>query len=605
MAEIDFNILQEYYDNRNYGAAAAYLKTAKAKDYRSQQKLNARIRQLEREDAIQKSIYANLNQEQKEAYAFMQGMNDVGVIPRDRTIIVNGVKTEQKNRYGTNYLNNIRSLRGNDGKVLNRIAINMYSDDDLNAVTSALGIDDINSNNMGISYQPIEGGIHRIVLSRNNKNLYKVLNTINNLTKADNVGVLETIAKDATKGAAIGATVGAGVGTGVGAAFFGIGAAPGAGAGAGAGTVLGGIFGAATGATKELVKAISDNNRFDIYGVAPDGTVYNKNKFNYYNLKAAMDEVNKANDIYSNIKASRKRNETFTEESVVTQFLGAGHAEAYKLLQQGKIDQTTYDAIAKNWEDGYDRLISGADFSKHKVYAWSGDSGEGVVLKKVDNANIPDLKGEVLLAMKEGRVSKALCISGGEIGTLLTISPKKDNDGDWSKAKGEVQKQIFIEGLFEGTAEQAFEADTQTQALKQNQDMKRWNYEQKLSTGATVGYKNNVPYVKVSDKNGNTIISPISESDMLQSLNEANILENSVLEVLANVDENGELPVQTINGKQVKPTVEQMLKTYSIEATNELYPQGSYSERQRIQYQNDMYNAMLALYNRYLNYQNN
>ena len=70
-------------------------------------------------------------------------------------------------------------------------------------------------------------------------------------------------------------------------------------------------------------------------------------------------------------------------------------------------------------------------------------------------------------------------------------------------------------------------------------------------------------------------------------------------------DENGELPVQTINGKQVKPTVEQMLKTYSIEATNELYPQGSYSERQRIQYQNDMYNAMLALYNRYLNYQNN
>ena len=48
-----------------------------------------------------------------------------------------------------------------------------------------------------------------------------------------------------------------------------------------------------------------------------------------------------------------------------------------------------------------------------------------------------------------------------------------------------------------------------------------------------------------------------------------------------------------------------MLKAYSIAATNELYPQGSYSERQRIQYQNDMYNAMLALYNRYLNYQNN
>lgn len=587
MANIDLNILQQYYDNRNYGAAAAYLKTAKAKDYRSQQKLNAHIRQLERDDAIQKSIYANLNQEQKEAYAFMQSMNDVGVIPRDRTIIVNGVKTEQKNRYGTNYLNNISSLRGNDGKVLNRIAINMYSDDDLNTVTSALGIDDINSNDMGISYQPIEGGIHRIVLSRNNKNLYKVLNTIENLSSRS---VLDAAANIANK-----TMIGGGTGFLAGLGFAGIGSVP--------GTLVGSAVGASTGIGEEIYNLVSNSNRFDIYGVAPDGTVYNEKKFNYSNLKAAMDEVNKANDIYSNIKASRERKETFTEESVVTQFLGAGHAEAYKRLQQGKIDQTTYDAIAKNWEDAYDRIISGADFSKHKVYAWSADSGEGVVLKKVDNADTPDLKGEVLLAMKEGRVSKALCISGGEIGTLLTITPKTDDDGDWSKAKGEVQKQIFIEGLFEGTAEQAFEADTQTQAAKQNQDMKRWNYEQKLSTGATVGYKNNVPYVKVSDKNGNTIISPISESDMLQSLNEANILENSVLEVLANVDENGELPVQTINGKQVKPTVEEMLKTYSIEATNELYPKGSYSERQRIQYQNDMYNAMLALYNKYLNYQ--
>ena len=55
MADIDKQVLQSYYDSRNYAAAAEYLRTATAKDYRSQQQLNAHIRQLERDAAIQKS----------------------------------------------------------------------------------------------------------------------------------------------------------------------------------------------------------------------------------------------------------------------------------------------------------------------------------------------------------------------------------------------------------------------------------------------------------------------------------------------------------------------------------------------------------------------
>ena len=318
-----------------------------------------------------------------------------------------------------------------------------------------------------------------------------------------------------------------------------------------------------------------------------------------------MDEVNRANEIYSAINENKEKEQTFTTETVVTQFLGAGHAEAFKALQQGKIDQTTYDKITKNWEDAYDRLVSGADFTKHEVYSWSADSGEGVNLTKVDNANIPDLKGEVLLAMKEGRVSKSLCVKDGEIGTLLTITPQTGKDGDWSDAKGDVQKQIFIQGLFEGTAEQAFEADTKSKAARQNADMKRWNYEQKLPNGVTVGYSAGTPYIKAPDANGNMAISTISEDDMVRNLNESAILENSVLEVLANLDENDELPYQTINGKRVRPSVESMLNAYSIAATNEMYPKGSTTERERIQYQNNMYNAMKSLYDRYYNYQRN
>lgn len=589
MAEIDQQILQQYYDSRNYAAAAEYLRTATAKDYRSQQQLNAHIRQLERDAAIQKSIYNGLDANQKEAYAFMQGLNGVGTIPRNRTITINGVKTKEVNRYGTNYLNYINSLKSNDGTALDRIAIDINSEDDLSLLTSTLGLQNINSNDMGISYQPLVNGKHRIILSRDNKNLYKVLSAVENISSRSGWDILNNIVEKTVLGTGMGAAGGAVVG----------------GVGAGPGAVVGAGVGLGTGIGEEIVNSLIGSDRFNIYGVAPSGNVYSTDEFNYDNLEAAMEEVSKANDIYNDINLVKESQQTFTTKTVVTQFLGAGHAEAFKALQQGKIDPTTFDKIAQNWEDAYDRLISGADFTKHEVYAWSADSGKGVNLTKVDNADVPDLKGEVLLAMKEGRVSKALCIKDGEIGTLLTIDPQKDKDGNWSKGKGDIQKQIFIQGLFEGTAEQAFEADTKSQAARQNADMKRWNYEQKLSTGVTVGYSEGSPYMKAPDAKGNMSISSISEEDMVRNLNENAILENSVLEVLANIDENGELPYQTINGRRVRPTIESMLNAYSIAATNELYPKGSTTERERIQYQNNMYNAMQALYNRYYNYQHN
>ena len=173
MANIDEQTLQSYYDSRNYAAAAEYLRTAVAKDYRSQQQLNAHIRQLERDAAIQQSVYARLDNDQKEAYAFMQGINGNGVIPRNRTIKVNGVDIRETNNYGTNYLNYINSLKSNDGKALDRIAVTINSDDDLHLLASSLGYDNINSNDLGISYQALGDGKHRVIISRDNKNLYK------------------------------------------------------------------------------------------------------------------------------------------------------------------------------------------------------------------------------------------------------------------------------------------------------------------------------------------------------------------------------------------------------------------------------------------------
>lgn len=251
-------------------------------------------------------------------------------------------------------------------------------------------------------------------------------------------------------------------------------------------------------------------------------------------------------------------------------------------------------------EKTYDTLINQADFTQKEVYAWSADSGEGVNLKSVKNELIPDLKGEVMAAMHDNRLTYSLCVSDGELGTLITIAPKAqsgDDKTDWSKKKGEVQKQIWIKGLFEGTAEKAFESDTKTKAARDNADMKKFNYELSLVNGKTVGYKPGTgAYSKTTDKNGNTIYNSISEEEMIHNLNENNIIEEGALAALNSLN-NDSNNYNTSN-------IMDRINSLAISATNELYPQGSATDTEREYYANEIYRTMANLVARYNKLQN-
>lgn len=595
MAQFDEKVLQSYYDNRNYEGAAKYLAAFPAKNPQAQREVNRKIRRLERDAAIQKSILRQASTDEKEAFSFMQGINGNGVIPRDRTLIYNKgtddeYTTQETNSYGTDYLSYMNNLKSNDGTTINRIAINIKSDDDLQALSKSLGFDNINANNLGITYRALNNGGHILVLSTDNKNLYKVLNAAKDISTRKVSSILGNISERMLEGA--------GIGTVLGAPFAGVGAIPGAIVGAGTGLI------ASVG--EEIYRKLENDAKLEICGVDTNGYVYGENEYNYDYVKNAVKTVNKANEVYENLLSKRQKEQTATVETEVSQFLGAGHAEAYEALRRGEIDQTTFDKIQKNWEEYYDRLLTNADFTKKPVYAWSADSGEGVVLKAVDNADVPDLKGEILLALKEGRCSYALATRDGELGTMINIMPKNDKNGEWSKAKGEVQKTIFVEGLFDESANAVFERDTKTIAARQNADMKKYNYELKLANGNIVGYEEGIgSYAKIASKDGQIQTVPISEAEMLHSLNENAIIENSVSEVLANMNEKGELYPQSVNGQMITPSIEDMLQILATAGTNELYPKGSTTDISRAAYQNQLYMKMYQVLNMYLkNYKN-
>lgn len=594
MAEFDAQKLQKLFDLKNYAEAANYLRTTKAKDYSSQLALNSKIHDLEKLAAKQKSIYSNLDNDQKQAYDFISSINTTeGSIPRNRTINIDGQEITQTNNYGTNYLNKINNLISEDNTHINRIGILIENDDDLQALSKSLGYNDIRENTIGIRYKNLgkDEGV-KLYIDTDNKNLYKVLSTVNKLEDKSGWDIFNNIGNEAVKWGAVAGLAGGTIGS----------IAPGI--GTIAGSSIGGLGGMAVGAIKggidEISNAIYRNNKYHIFGVDENDKGYNDNKFNYEDLEDAIALGDKANNIVEEIEASKYKPQNFIVESVTSNFLGAGHAEAYKLYKQHKINGDTYDKIAANWKTAYDTLIKQADFAQKDVYAWSADSGKGTVLESVKNEDIPDLKGQILTSMKDNRVTYSLCVSDGELGTLITITPKAeagDNKTGWSKKKGEVYKQIWVKDLFEGSAERAFEIDTKTKAARDNADMKRFNYELNLVNGKTVGYKENIgAYSKTTDKDGNTIYNSLSEEQMLHELNQNNIIEESALAALnsLNNDPNNYNTENIFN----------RINSLAISATNELYPENTATDTEREYYANEIARTMANIVAKYYRLQN-
>lgn len=593
MAEFDAQKLQKYFDNLNYAGAANYLRKTKAKDYSSQLVLNSRIHELEKLDAKQKSIYSNLDSDQEQAYDFISALYGEGSIPRNRVYEEDGQQKNQVNSYGTEYLNKVSNLKSNDGNNINRIAIDIENDDDLKALAKNLGYADIIDNDLGMSVINLgKNKGTRLIINATNKNVYKLLSATNKLSDKSGWDIMDNMSTEAMKFAGIAAVPGATIGSIV------------PGIGTTAGGALGGLGGMLVGLVKggvdEISNAIYRSNKYKIKGLDDDGKVYDDGDFNYGDLQDAIKIGDKANDIMEEVKATKTTEQNYIAESVVSNFLGAGQAEAYKLFKQHKINLDTYNKIKANWKEAYDNLISQADFTQNDVYAWSANSGKGVVLESVDNELIPDLKGEVMAAMNDNRVTYSLCVSDGELGTLITIAPKNqsgDGKNDWSTKKGEIQKQIWVKGLFESSAERAFESDPKTKAARDNADMKRFNYELPLVTGKTVGYKPELgAYSKTTDKNGNTIYTSISEEEMLSSLNESNVIEEKALEALnlLNNDPNNYNTNNIIN----------KIKDFAISATNDIYPKGSVTDTEREYYANQIVINMANLVARYNKLQN-
>lgn len=531
-------VFEELLNNRDYFGAAKYLEDRPAPTYQQQVELNERIAKYKREGELQASYLEKLQNNQKsiDAYHFIQGIDNNGAIPHLRFDRNGDPRLDTRNSFGDEYVNLVNSLRVNSDNPnkpnakINAIKL-AISYDKIDDYTDNLGIQNLKDNNLGIKYTIDNKGNHYVETDIDNKSLYKMLDAAYKLDSTRNkIWYNHTL-------------------------------------------------------------DVYDGGRpsYTIKGVG-DGFEVNESEFNAGNLVSLKNLVNNARNIYDRDQETynQKIKEGYTEELTVTQFFGQGHANAYKLLSSGVIDYTEYNKILEERKEAYSNLLRNADLTQYDIYASTGDD-EDSVLRQVDNPDRKKLMKILSVGLNDKRVTFAAAIRGGETGTYITIAADKDKDGDLSSGEAEQFTRIFIPGLFKSTCDASFENDTQTQAARNNADMKRLKYGKRLHNGTYVGYdENRVPYTKVTDEEGNEVRVPISESDMLRELNRENIIDNSVNAILLNAQ---------YGDKNTSISDQAMLAANA--GVNELYPKDQFSHTERAYQRDELYKYIMNILNLY------
>lgn len=531
-------VFEELLNNRDYFGAAKYLEDRPAPTYQQQVELNERIAKYKREGELQASYLEKLQNNQKsiDAYHFIQGIDNNGAIPHLRFDRNGDPRLDTRNSFGDEYVNLVNSLRVNadnpnkPNAKINAIKLAIPYDK-IDDYTDNLGIQNLKDNNLGIKYTIDNKGNHYVEADIDNKSLYKMLDAAYKLDSTrDKIWYNPTL-------------------------------------------------------------DVYDGGRpnYTIKGIG-DGFEVNESEFNAGNLVSLKNLVNNARNIYDRDQKiyNQKMEEGYTEEITVTQFFGQGHANAYKLLSSGVIDYTEYNKILEERKEAYSNLLRNADLTQYDIYASTGDD-EDAVLRQVDNPDRKKLMKILSVGLNDKRVTFAAAIRGGETGTYITIAADKDKDGDLSSGETEQFTRIFIPGLFKSTCDASFENDTQTQAARNNADMKRLKYGKRLHNGTYVGYdENRVPYTKVTDEEGNEVRVPISESDMLRELNRENIIDNSVNAILLNAQ---------YSDKNTSISDQVMLAANA--GVNELYPKDQFSHTERAYQRDELYKYIMNILNLY------
>lgn len=555
MATFNENKLYTLFNSRDWSGAADYLSSLSAASPQQQIILNNKIASLRRQGEIQSAILSKLSPVEQEAFHFISAFSGQGTIPH-KQVYKNGTPVPNTaNSFGDAYTKAINDFKDAKGNKINSIDLTFANQDVLNDFYNKLGItpQELKTKyNCQLNTDAKTGKLN-ITTATNNLRLIDLFKAYDKVIPEKSI-----IGSDVTMTAPN--------------AFDKSGMTP--------------------------YNAPSISSEFNVPGTQQMAVtdVYSSNKTML--LKRQLLDIYEKAERLNDAALDKYKAKEIEEEMYVTPYLGKGQIEAYNALKKGLIDIDGYKKIVDERTDVYNRLLAQSDFTQYKLYTTNPEGDGNTVLREIDNKLRNDVKQKLLIAIKDKRVTYSAAIHGGETGTYITISPDKDKDGNFSKGDTEQGMTLFIPGLFKSSCDEVFERDTKTLAVRDLADMKHWEYGKTLSSGEYVGYdKDYGTYIKMVDEYGKSIKVPKGEDYILHKLNEDHIVSQSAMQLSTMFNDDGSIKTINKNGKETPRDIQSMGDLLASAGVNELYPQGQYSEDDRLSAKNNIYIQIMNILN--------
>lgn len=306
------------------------------------------------------------------------------------------------------------------------------------------------------------------------------------------------------------------------------------------------------------------------------------------NVQRSLHEINKlVDDAEQKVKEASIDPMTGKERTVATSMItttdmGAEHTQLRNKLNRGLISKEEYVFGINALEERYRQELSGEGLSQYQVFKKNFGDDKSQSYGEVTETKDRDAIDQIVkrASTVQGAVRFNSAYSGNQYGTKLTIDASKlklpdDTPGDMDKIIKDYAPngviELFIPQLHNDDAEKAVLQDTRTRAAVEANNMELYNYDMSIPQEGTLRH---------SDGEGYTLLSPNGSVKSLDRaaaehmLNKAFIIDDVIDEIQdGTLMANGD-PIVDNNGRPISmnPNAAKIAEIRGAQAVQELYP---------------------------------
>lgn len=307
----------------------------------------------------------------------------------------------------------------------------------------------------------------------------------------------------------------------------------------------------------------------------------NQTQADLFSMLKLMDEADaKVKEAAIDPMTGKER--TVATSMITTTDMGAEHTQLRNKLNRGLISKEEYVFGIKALEERYRQELSGEGLSQYQVFKKNFGDDKSQSYGEVTETKDRDAIDQIVkrASTVQGAVRFNSAYSGNQYGTKLTIDASKlklpkDTEGDMDDILKDYAPngviELFIPQLHNDDAEKAVLQDTRTRAAVEANNMELYNYDMSIPQEGTLRH---------SDGEGYTLLSPNGSVKSLDRaaaehmLNKAFIIDDVIDEIQdGTLMANGD-PIVDNNGRPIdmNPNAAKIAEIRSAQAVQELYP---------------------------------